>query len=90
MNAKKRRRSRSAVAWSICFSGAASWGRTLDTLRHPLASGAPRRQRILVSSSFLRHCDETKILLSSIPSICLIGADVGHHGQRQGTYSIVG
>ncbi len=33
--------------------------------------------RILLSSSFLRHCDETKILLYRIPSICLIGADAG-------------
>jgi hypothetical protein len=29
----------------------------------------------LVSSSFLRHYDETKTLLCSIPHICLIGAD---------------
>ncbi len=33
--------------------------------------------RILLSSSFLRHCDETKTLLYRIPSICLIGADAG-------------
>jgi hypothetical protein len=32
-------------------------------------------QTILVSSSLLRHYDETKTLLCSIPHICLIGAD---------------
>jgi hypothetical protein len=32
----------------------------------------------LVSSSFLRHYDETKTLLCSIPLICLIGADGEH------------
>jgi len=31
----------------------------------------------LVSSSFLRHCDETKTLPKSIPKFCLIGADGG-------------
>ena len=30
-----------------------------------------------VSSSFLRHYDETKTLLNAAPSICLIGADAG-------------
>jgi hypothetical protein len=32
----------------------------------------------LVSSSFLRHYDETKILLCSMPQICLIDADGEH------------
>jgi hypothetical protein len=29
----------------------------------------------LISSSFLRHCDETKTLPYSPPKFCLIGAD---------------
>jgi hypothetical protein len=36
----------------------------------------------LVSSSFLRHYDETKTLLCSIPLICLIGADGEHPPTR--------
>ena len=31
----------------------------------------------MLSSWFLRQCDETEILLYRIPSICLIGADAG-------------
>lgn len=34
-------------------------------------------RRVLVSSSFLRHCDETKILRYLKPSICLTRPDAG-------------
>jgi hypothetical protein len=33
----------------------------------------------LLSSSFLRHYDESKTLRCSIPLICLIGADGEHY-----------
>ena len=43
----------------------------------------PKPQHGPLSSSFLRHYDETKTLLCSIPHICLRGADGEHYAAVQ-------
>src|SRR5665213_3593987 len=47
-----------------------------ECLSIPVQQG-PSNSSVLLSYSFLRHCDETKTL-PSIPQFCLIGADGEH------------